>query len=105
CLNFAVIIVNGGRMPGDPQQLAAAGLLTIVQAEQLPGTWSPYGLIGATTPLAWFADRIFIPLPLHEPVIVIIGDLLVALGCFLFFNNPFHRPRFRFTSDRRFGEL
>jgi Family of unknown function (DUF5317) len=104
-MNFLMILLNAGRMPSDPQQLAAAGLLTTIQAQQTPGLWSPYVVAGSTTPLAWLDDRIIIPLPYHEPVLVSIGDLFIALGCFLFFNDPFKRVRYRFTSDRRFGRL
>lgn len=97
-LNLAVIALNEGRMPADPSQLAAAGILDVIKASQATGVWSPYGLIDPATPLAWLGDRIFVPLPFHEPVIVSIGDLFVLIGLFLFFNATPSRRRYRFTS-------
>ncbi|MGH2457422.1 MAG: DUF5317 family protein, partial [Chloroflexota bacterium] len=64
--------------------------------------WSPFGLIGPSTILPWLGDRIFMPMPFRQPVILSIGDLIVALGCFIFCNNPFRRTS-RFSSHRRLG--
>lgn len=103
-LNCAVIALNHGQMPGEPSQLAAAGRLDVLIADLAAGLWRPFALIGPATPMAWFGDRILVPLPWHQPVVVSIGDLFVALGCFFFFNNPFG-ARYRFSARRRYGAL
>lgn len=88
-LNFVEIAANGGHMPGDPHQLAVAGLLEHERQEVAHGLWIPYSEIGPSTPLAWLGDRIYMPLPFRGPIILSIGDLIIALGCFVFCNGPF----------------
>lgn len=102
CLNLVAIAPNGGQMPGDPGQLAAAGLLDYQVKEAAAGRWSPFGLIGPSTLLPWLGDRIFVPLPFRQPVILSIGDLVIAVGCFLFCNAPFGRTT-RFSTRRGMG--
>lgn len=88
-LNFAVIAANGGQMPGDPAQLERAGLLAGMLQEASDGLWSPFTLIGENTRLPFLGDVIYTPLPFREPVIVSVGDLVIAVGVFAFF-NPVH---------------
>jgi hypothetical protein len=90
-LNLVAIASNNGQMPGDPRQLAAAGLLEIQRAEMAAGLWSPFSLMGPSTHLALLGDRILVPLPFRHPVVVSLGDLIIAFGCFLFCNDPFRR--------------
>lgn len=91
-LNFAVIAANGGQMPGDPAQLARAGLLEVTLQEIAQGRWSPFGLIGEGTRLAFLGDVIFVPLPFRDPVIISVGDIVIVAGVFAFF-NPLRVPR------------
>ncbi|HLH73903.1 MAG TPA: DUF5317 family protein [Chloroflexota bacterium] len=86
-LNLLEIILNGGHMPGDPHQLAVAGFLTGLQREQAAGLWSQFSVVGPNTPLPFLADRIYVPLPFREPVILSVGDFIIAIGCLLFFND------------------
>lgn len=97
-LNLTEILLNGGQMPGDPHQLAAGGFLNDLLRERAAGLWTQFTLVGPTTRLPLLADRIFMPLPFREPVILSIGDLIIALGCFVFFNDvriAFRRGPFR----------
>ncbi len=89
--NLIAIASNGGQMPGDPQQLAAAGLLDAQRQVLADGLWSPFTLMDSTTHLTWLGDRIFLPLPFRHPVVLSAGDLIIAAGCFLFCNDPFRR--------------
>ena len=101
-LNLVEIAANDGQMPGDTNQLAAAGLLDYQVKEAAAGLWSPFSLISPTTVLPWLGDRIFMPMPFRQPVILSVGDLVITLGCFLFCNNPFRRTTV-FSSRRRLG--
>lgn len=101
-LNLIAVATNGGQMPGDPGQLAAAGLLDSQVKGAAAGLWSPFGLIGPTTSFPWLGDRLFMPMPFRQPVVLSVGDLIIALGCFLFCNDPFRRVTV-FSSRRRFG--
>jgi hypothetical protein len=87
-MNFTVIALNGGQMPGDPNQYAASGFLTAIAQRSAAGQWWPFVPIGSATRLAWLGDRIMVPLPFREPVVISVGDLVIALGCLIFFNYP-----------------
>lgn len=102
CLNLVEIALNGGQMPGEPGQLAAAGLLDYEQRVLAAGRWLPFSLISPETRLAWLGDRIFFPLPFRQPVILSVGDLIIALGCFWFCNDPLHRATLFPRRRRRF---
>jgi len=86
-LNLLEIVLNGGHMPGDPHQLAVAGLLSGLQRELAAGRWSQFSVVEPGTPLPFLADRIYVPLPFREPVILSVGDFIIAGGCLLFFND------------------
>ena len=86
-LNLLEIVLNGGHMPGDPHQLAVAGFLPGLQRELAAGLWSQFSVVGPGTPLPFLADRIYVPLPFREPVILSVGDFIIACGCILFFND------------------
>lgn len=85
-LNFIVIAANGGQMPGDPVQLARAGLLEGSLEDLANGLWSPFKLMDANTSLPHLADVIFVPLPFRDPVVSSLGDFSIGLGEILFFN-------------------
>ncbi len=97
--NLLAIAANGGQMPGDPQQLAAAGLLDSQRQVLAAGLWSPFTLMDSSTRLTWLGDRIFMPLPFRHPVVLSVGDLIIAIGCFLFCNEPFRRSK-KFSARR-----
>lgn len=89
--NLVAIASNGGQMPGDPRQLAVAGILDHQRQVLAAGLWSPFTLMDATTNLRWLGDKIFVPLPLGHAAVLSVGDLIIAVGCFLFCNDPFRR--------------
>jgi len=85
-LNVAVIVANGGQMPGDPVQLKIAGLLDDSLAHSDAGLWSPFTLIDSSTLLPFLADVIYLPLPFRESTVASVGDFVIALGVVGFFN-------------------
>jgi hypothetical protein len=85
-LNFAVIAASGGQMPADPSQLEKAGLLTGFLAGRDAGRWSPFTVLGPGAPLSFLSDIIFVPMPFREPTVASLGDIVIALGVFAFFN-------------------
>jgi hypothetical protein len=93
-LNLAVITANGGQMPGNPAQLQRAGMIEAT-LEHLNGRWSPFGVAGPGTPLAFLGDVVFVPMPFREPTLVSIGDLVISLGVFAFVNRLSIRVRGR----------
>jgi hypothetical protein len=92
-LNLTVVAANGGQMPGDAEQLARAGLLEVA-TQGNDGRWSPSGVGGPGTPLAFLSDVIYVPQPFRAPTLVSVGDLVISLGVFAFLNQiriPRHR--------------
>ena len=78
--NFLVIAANLGQMPGAPEQLAAIGY-----SAPPPGNWSNFTVIGAGTPLPFLADNILIGPPWPHPSVMSVGDIVIAIGVFWFF--------------------
>jgi hypothetical protein len=85
-LNYVVIFLNGGQMPGDPTQVERAGLMASFLKTRDSGIWSPFTLIDERTLLAFLADVIYLPLPFRQPTVASIGDFVIALGVIGFFN-------------------
>lgn len=85
-LNVLVIAVNGGQMPGDSAQLAAAGLLQDQIDDTAMGAWSPFSLTERGAPLWLLSDIIYIPMPFREPTVASVGDMIICLGVVGFFN-------------------
>ncbi len=84
-LNAAVIGLNGGQMPVEVGQLAATGQLEEMRAGESQGEWSTFAIMKPDTRLPFLGDRILMPMPFREPTILSLGDLVIALGIFLFF--------------------
>ena len=102
-LNLLAIVANGGHMPGAPEPLNAAGLLDGLRQRISAGWWTPYAVIDSSTQFSWLCDRILMPLPFRGPVVVSAGDLVIAVGCFLFCNDPFRRTTIFSARRRRYG--
>ena len=90
-LNLTAITLNGGQMPGDPIQLERAGMLEAGRAF-IDGRWSPFGIAGPETLAPFLGDRILVPMPLRQPTIVSIGDLVIGAGAVCFINGVRLRP-------------
>lgn len=102
-LNVIAIATNGGQMPGDPRQLAAAGVLDHEREVLASGLWLPYTIMEPSTHFSWLGDRIFIPLLFGHNVVMSVGDLIIGIGCFLFCNAPFRRSSMFSARRPRFG--
>ncbi|MBX5476531.1 MAG: DUF5317 domain-containing protein [Clostridia bacterium] len=81
--NFVVIALNGARMPVSRHALQAT-----LQADQIPflqgaGDYM-HTLLTSSTRLWWLGDWLFVPPPFPRPTTFSIGDVLVAVGLFLF---------------------
>lgn len=81
-MNFLVILLNGGHMPIWFEGLKIVGL---VEPEATQATLDlSHSLITGTTKLKFLADIIPLPKPYPLPKILSIGDLVLAVGVFLF---------------------
>ncbi|MBE3589551.1 MAG: DUF5317 domain-containing protein [Firmicutes bacterium] len=81
--NFAVIALNGARMPVARQALEATG--QGAQAAFLQGAGDyMHTLMAPATRLWWLGDWLYLPPPFPRPTAFSPGDALVALGLFLF---------------------
>jgi Family of unknown function (DUF5317) len=82
-LNLLVMTLNGGYMPASPEDLRAAGLPQVAAQLESQGHFQKTGLRDGGTLLPFLGDVIRVPLPgpdrMASP-----GDVLVALGIFLF---------------------
>lgn len=103
-LNALVITLNGGHMPVDPEAMAAAGNLHILEQELAAGLWSTFTLRTPQTPLWFLGDVILLPMPFREPVIISVGDIAIALGLLRYF-NPWLSPAGLWTCLPRAGML
>lgn len=102
-LNVIAIATNGGQMPGDPRQLAAAGVLDHEREMLASGLWLPFTIMEPSTHFSWLGDRIFIPLLFGHNVVLSVGDLVICIGCFFFCNAPFRRSSMFSARRPRFG--
>lgn len=89
-MNTLAITANGGSMPVQEVALRSSGLLPAIA--QAGGGYSTFMLATTASPLWFFGDLLVIPLPFTEPVIISIGDLLLAAGIILLV--------YRTTTDR-----
>ncbi len=80
--NFLVITANLGQMPGAPEQLNAAGY-----SGPPPGHWSNFTIMGPETLLPFLGDTLLIGRPWPHPSVISIGDVIIALGAFWFFQK------------------
>jgi hypothetical protein len=82
-LNLLVMTLNEGYMPASPEDLRAAGMPQVAARLETEGSFQKTGLRGEGTLLPLLGDVIRVPLPGPDRV-VSPGDVLVALGIFLF---------------------
>jgi hypothetical protein len=80
--NFLVITLNLGQMPVALDKLRAAGY-----TGQPIGRWSKSTVMGADTPLPFLGDNILVGHPWPMPTVISIGDLILILGIFWFFQQ------------------
>lgn len=99
-LNALVIGANGGQMPVDPKEAAAAGQLQALVEPEGRGEWSTFALMRPDTPLSLLGDRISVPMPFKEPSILSVGDFVITVGIFLFFFFVPGRERWRVPEAR-----
>ncbi len=81
-MNLAVVAANGGAMPADASQVAAAGqqrLLELIQA----GRYPTHTVLDAATRLPLLADRFLLPAPYPRPSLFSAGDGLLTAGVML----------------------
>lgn len=84
--NFGVILANGGRMPVAREALVASGQehLTPYLAT---GQSVTHVLLGPDSRLPWLADIFALPAWWPLAVAFSVGDVLIALGAFLFIQD------------------
>ncbi|HEX2323775.1 MAG TPA: DUF5317 domain-containing protein [Chloroflexota bacterium] len=82
-LNLLVVTLNGGYMPASPEDLRAAGMPQVAARLETQGSFQKTGRRDEGTVLPILGDVIRVPLPGPDRV-VSPGDVLVALGIFLF---------------------
>lgn len=82
-LNFVVIMANGGQMPVSGEAMVSIGLvdnmLSIKNGEVITHT-----LINDRTALRFLGDIFVLPKPYPRPKIFSIGDIIMALGIFVY---------------------
>jgi hypothetical protein len=82
-LNFVVIMANGGQMPVSEEAMISIGLvdnmLSIKNGEVITHT-----LINDRTVLRFLGDIFVLPKPYPRPKIFSIGDVVMALGIFVY---------------------
>ena len=87
-LNFLVIVLNGGLMPISPETIDRL----IPKAP--PGTWAvgerfgtgkDFVIIASETRLWWLSDRFLLPAWFPARAAYSIGDMVIAVGAFIFF--------------------
>ncbi len=84
-LNLLVIVANGGFMPIAPQALAQAGMAKSAESVALyTRRRASKGLVlpREETALWWLSDIIALRFPF--PTVISVGDILIAVGVFLF---------------------
>ena len=89
-LNFIPILLNNGRMPVSIKALKFSKLyneLTLLEE----GRILTHVLIDKSTKLSILSDIIPIPKPYLFPKIISLGDILIAIGLFVFNTNLYER--------------
>ncbi|HHV29740.1 MAG TPA: DUF5317 domain-containing protein [Clostridium sp.] len=91
-MNGLVMLINGGRMPVSLEAMQKAGIKEVTDMI-LSGADNKHAVISSTTKLKFLADVIYLPGFIGRGMgVVSIGDLVVALGLFLFIYELFTRP-------------
>ena len=94
-LNAAVIGANGGYMPvriSDAQRIGFAESAAILERE---GTFQKSTVLKPSTPLWFLGDVIHLPLPNGPDRLISAGDVLLAIGAFLFIQEALVSARRR----------
>ena len=94
-LNLVVMVANGGWMPVTPEAVISAGHADLVPS--LASGMRIYSskdiiLLREETRLWVLSDILVVPRPFPVPSVSSIGDVLVALGTFVFIRNGMLRP-------------
>jgi len=82
-LNFLVIMANGGQMPVSGEAMVGIGLVDNMTAIR-DGHVITHTLMGSETALRYLGDIFVLPKPYPRPKIFSIGDVLMAVGVFLY---------------------
>lgn len=82
-LNFIVIMLNGGQMPVSEAAMLKAGLGADLKA-LLQGDIVTHTIITKNTVLQFLGDVIMLPKPYPRPKVLSPGDILMAVGVFMF---------------------
>lgn len=80
--NFLVVAANLGQMPGALEKMMAAGY-----AGPTPGHWSNFTVINGSTALWFLGDNFLIGRPWPLPSVISLGDLVIIVGVFWFFQR------------------
>lgn len=83
-LNLLVIAANGGLMPISLEAARRAGLSYVVAALEAAGCYRNVALMDEGTKLRFLGDSIVVGYPLPSAIVFSPGDILVALGVFIF---------------------
>jgi hypothetical protein len=91
-MNALVMLINGGRMPVSLEAMQKAGVKEVTEMI-LSGADNKHVVISSTTKLKFLADVIYLPGFIGKGMgVVSIGDLVVALGLFIFIFELFTYP-------------
>lgn len=82
-LNFLVIMANGGRMPVSGEAMVGIGLVDNMVAIR-DGHVITHALMGSGTIFRYLGDIFVLPKPYPRPKIFSIGDVIMAIGVFLY---------------------
>jgi hypothetical protein len=83
-LNLLVIAANGGLMPLSVEAARRAGLFDVITALETIGRYRHVTLMDEGTRLWFLGDTIVLAYPLPSAQVFSPGDILVALGAFIF---------------------
>ncbi len=91
-LNFLVIAANGGLMPISVEAAHRAGLFDVMDALQTTGRHRHVALMDEGTKFRFLGDTIVLGYPLPSASVFSPGDILVALGAFIFLQGAMLGP-------------
>jgi hypothetical protein len=101
-LNLLAIVFNGGFMPASRVSLIKSGLGELVPYYlQNGGYWNNSVLMGSRTHLSFLGDVFYLPLPAPFYNVFSIGDILIAIGAFLFIQRIMVTRELGWFSERR----
>jgi hypothetical protein len=86
-LNLAVIGSNGGYMPVRPADMRAAGFYDVAETLEAKGHFQKSTVLDGATRLPFLGDVIHVPVPFGPDRLISAGDVFIAVGTFLFFQE------------------